>query len=60
MTRLIGTTWKRSNALSEGVLIARFLLGNLEIIPVKSLCDHGVRKKESLKRHTFICMSQTP
>ncbi len=32
MTRLIGTTWKRSNALSEGVLIARFLLGNLEII----------------------------
>jgi hypothetical protein len=34
MTRLIGTTWKRSNALSEGVLIARFLLGNLEIISI--------------------------
>jgi hypothetical protein len=33
MTRLIGTRWKRSNALSQGVLIARFLLGNLEIIP---------------------------
>ena len=32
MTRLIGTTWKHSNVLSEGVLIARFLLGNLEII----------------------------
>jgi hypothetical protein len=36
MTRLIGTTWKRSNALSEGVLIARFLLGNLEIILLKN------------------------
>ena len=36
MTRLIGTTWKRSNALSQGVLIARFLLGNLEIMKTKN------------------------
>ncbi len=33
MITLIGTRWKRSNALSQGVLIARLLLGNLEIIP---------------------------
>ena len=33
MTRLIGTRCKHSNVLSRGVLIARILLGNLEIIP---------------------------
>ena len=32
MTRLIGTRCKHSNVLSRGVLIVRFLLGNLEII----------------------------
>ena len=32
MITLIGTRWKRSNALSQGVLIAQVLLGNLEII----------------------------
>ena len=31
MITLIGTMWKRSNVLSRGVLIAQFLLGNLEI-----------------------------
>ncbi len=46
MTRLIGTTWKRSNALSEGVLIARFLLGNLEIIlPTKSVGRSEIKFK---------------
>ena len=34
MTRLIGTRCNCSNAVSQGVLIARFLLGNLEIISV--------------------------
>ena len=37
MTRLIGTRCKHSNVLSRGVLIARILLGNLEIIC--SLCS---------------------
>ena len=32
MITLIGTRWKRSNTWSQGVLIARFLLGNLKII----------------------------
>lgn len=36
MTRLIGTRCTRSNAFSQGVLIARFLLGNLEIMPLLS------------------------
>ena len=34
MITLIGTRWKRSNVLSQGVLITRLLLGNLEIIAV--------------------------
>ena len=39
MITLIGTRWKRSNMLSQGVLIARLLLGNLEIIPALFALD---------------------
>ena len=56
MTRLIGTRCTRSNAFSQGVLIARFLLGNLEIIlfnktdseNFKCLPRHGGARSSSL------------
>lgn len=41
MIRLIGARCKHSNVYSQGVLIVRFLLGNLEIIPKESEASYG-------------------
>ena len=40
MIRLIGTTWKHSDVLSEGVLIGRVPMGNVVHRPKCPKCTH--------------------
>jgi len=57
MIRLIGARCKYSNVLSRGVLIVRFLLGNLEIILLFLLREISERRRSTAFSFQISCKS---